>query len=66
MKDPESSHFLAGYIGTTGMAHGLETIIDAAERCREAEHIRFLIMGDGARRAELETLWDWHENRKAA
>jgi glycosyltransferase involved in cell wall biosynthesis len=47
-------HFLAGYVGTTGMAHGLETILDAAELCRDDDRIRFLIMGDGARRTELE------------
>jgi len=31
-----------------------ETILEAAERCRDDERIRFLIMGDGARRQELE------------
>ena len=50
----EAGDFLAGYIGTTGMAHGLETILDAAEHCRDDDRIRFLIMGDGARRQELE------------
>jgi len=46
--------FLAGYVGTTGMAHGLETIVEAAERCRDLPRVRFLIMGDGARRETLE------------
>ena len=46
--------FLAGYVGTTGMAHGLETILDAAERCKELPDIHFLIMGDGAERDALE------------
>lgn len=46
--------FLAGYIGTTGMAHGLETILEAADLCRDDDRIRFLIMGEGAKRAELE------------
>ena len=36
------------------MAHGLETIVEAAERCRDVERIRFLIMGDGAKRRDLE------------
>jgi glycosyltransferase involved in cell wall biosynthesis len=46
--------FLAGYIGTTGMAHGLETLLEAADLCRDEPNIRFLIMGEGAKRAELE------------
>ncbi len=46
--------FLAGYIGTIGMAHGLATLLDAAELTRPDPTIRFLIMGDGAERKELE------------
>jgi hypothetical protein len=46
--------FLVGYLGTTGMAHGLETLLEAADLCRDDQRIRFLIMGEGAKRAELE------------
>jgi colanic acid biosynthesis glycosyl transferase WcaI len=46
--------FLLGYIGTTGMAHGLETLLEAANLCRDEPNIRFLIMGEGAKRAALE------------
>ncbi|MFV2065807.1 MAG: glycosyltransferase family 4 protein [Pirellulales bacterium] len=46
--------FLAGYIGTTGMAHGLEILLAAANRLRHRRQIRFLIMGDGALRERLE------------
>ncbi len=46
--------FLAGYIGTTGMAHGLETLIKAAGLCRGRRDIHFLIMGEGAEREGLE------------
>ena len=54
--------FLAGYIGTTGMAHGLKTLLDAAEICRQPANdsssatsdIHFLIMGEGAERQRLE------------
>jgi hypothetical protein len=47
--------FLAGYIGTTGMAHGLETMLDAAAICQtSARHVHFLIMGEGAERERLE------------
>jgi glycosyltransferase involved in cell wall biosynthesis len=45
--------FLAGYIGTVGMAHGLETVLDAAELCR-GHRVRFLILGEGAHRRRLE------------
>ena len=47
--------FVAGYIGTHGMAHGLHTLIDAALLLRERrhDHIRILMVGDGALRAEL-------------
>ncbi len=41
--------FVASYIGTMGMAHGLETIIDAAAQLRESKpEIVFLIVGEGA------------------
>jgi len=48
--------FVAGYIGTHGMAHALETILEAARRLQETadgEVFRFLLLGDGARKAEL-------------
>jgi glycosyltransferase involved in cell wall biosynthesis len=48
--------WVAGYIGTHGMAHGLETILEAAETIRRqpgGEAFRFLLLGDGARKAEL-------------
>lgn len=48
--------FVAGYIGTHGLAHGLETLLDAAqilEQVRGAENIRILFLGDGAKKAEL-------------
>lgn len=53
---PEET-FLAGYIGTTGMAHGLETVLDAAEICQGQPSDRpmhFLVLGEGAERARLE------------
>lgn len=48
--------FVAGYIGTHGMAHGLETLLAAAQQLQqrdEARNIRILFLGDGARKAEL-------------
>ena len=46
--------FLTGYVGTTGMAHGLGTVIEAAEILSDHSDIHFLIMGEGAERASLE------------
>ena len=48
--------FVAGYVGTHGMAHGLETLLEAAERLRRGpggERYRLLMLGDGARKAAL-------------
>jgi glycosyltransferase involved in cell wall biosynthesis len=48
--------FVAGYIGTHGMAHALETLLDAAHTLQQtpgADNIRLLFLGDGARKAWL-------------
>ena len=45
--------FVLLYAGTLGMAHGLKTILDAAERLRGRPDIAFLVMGAGAERAQL-------------
>jgi glycosyltransferase involved in cell wall biosynthesis len=44
--------FVAGYIGTHGMAQGLETILEAARQLNN-RNIHFLFAGDGARREAL-------------
>jgi glycosyltransferase involved in cell wall biosynthesis len=46
--------FVAAYVGTHGMAHGLDVILEAAERLREDPRIAFLLVGDGAERARLQ------------
>jgi glycosyltransferase involved in cell wall biosynthesis len=48
--------FIAAYVGTHGMAHGLETILEAAERVKNDPRIVFLLVGDGAERARIERL----------
>lgn len=48
--------FVAGYIGTHGMAHALETILEAADQLSKTEvgkDIRFILLGYGARKEEL-------------
>lgn len=49
--------FVAGYIGTHGMAHALETLLAAMQQLQahpEGAGIRLLLLGDGARKAHLQ------------
>ena len=46
--------FVVGYLGTLGLAHGLESVLDAAELLRGAP-VTFLFVGVGAAKAELES-----------
>ena len=49
--------FVVSYIGTMGMAHGLETLIDAAvELQRRSSNVLFLMMGEGSEKKRLEKL----------
>jgi len=45
--------FVVGYVGTHGMAHALDKVVDAAALLREHTEIHFLFVGDGAARDEL-------------
>ena len=48
--------FVAGYIGTHGMAHALETILEAARLIRErdvGDDFRFIMLGHGAKKEAL-------------
>jgi glycosyltransferase involved in cell wall biosynthesis len=46
--------FVAAYVGTHGMAHGLDTLLDAADLVKDTDpNIIFLLVGDGAERARL-------------
>ena len=65
-RDPElaerlglAGKFVPGYIGTHGMAHALETILEAAARIRalpEGANVRFVLLGDGARKQALQEI----------
>ena len=46
--------FVAAYVGTIGMAHGLGTILDAAGRLRDRDDVAFVLVGTGAEHARLE------------
>lgn len=46
--------FIASFIGTLGLAHGLETLISAAEKLQSlAPEVLFLLVGDGADRERI-------------
>lgn len=49
------SNFTVGYIGTMGMAHGLQHFLLAAQMLQDYPHIQFKLTGDGAERAALES-----------
>jgi glycosyltransferase involved in cell wall biosynthesis len=43
--------FVAAYVGTHGMAHALDAVVDVAKRSGD---VRFLFVGEGAERARIE------------
>ena len=45
--------FVVSYIGTHGMAHKLETVLDAANCLKDDARIQFLLVGDGADKQNL-------------
>ena len=45
--------FVAAYVGTHGMAHGLDAMLEAAASLRDDRRFGFLLVGDGAERARL-------------
>jgi colanic acid biosynthesis glycosyl transferase WcaI len=49
--------FLVGYAGTMGMAHGLETLLDAATRLQaQNPNVMFLLVGEGAEKERIKAL----------
>lgn len=45
--------FVVSYVGTHGMAHKLETVLDAAGKLQHEKDIYFLFVGDGAEKIKL-------------
>ncbi len=45
--------FTVGYVGTHGMAHALENVLDAAGRLGASDRLRFVFAGAGAARQSL-------------
>lgn len=48
-----SGKFIFGYIGTLGMAHGLDSVLKVADKLRKNTNIHFLFVGSGAERKSL-------------
>jgi colanic acid biosynthesis glycosyl transferase WcaI len=48
--------FIVCYIGTMGNAHGLETLLDAADRLRQSPSVLFLLVGEGAEKERIKAL----------
>lgn len=46
--------FVAAYVGTVGINHGIQTVLDAGERLRQYPEVVLLVVGDGAERKDLE------------
>lgn len=51
-----NGEFLVSYIGTHGMAHRLETVLEAAESLKHDKRVRFMMVGDGAEKESLKRL----------
>lgn len=49
--------FIVSYVGTMGMAHGLETIVEAGALLQHsAPQVRFLLIGEGAEKDQIAAL----------
>ena len=50
--------FVAGYIGTHGLAHALETLLEAARKLKtlpNGDRYRIILLGDGAKKDDLKS-----------
>jgi len=45
--------FVVSYVGTIGMAHGLETVLEAASQLRHSANVLFLFVGEGAEKEKI-------------
>jgi glycosyltransferase involved in cell wall biosynthesis len=47
--------FVVSYVGTHGLAHGLDTVLESADTLRGNDDIAFMFVGDGAEREHLQS-----------
>ena len=50
-----ADRFVVMHAGNIGLSQNLDAVLDAAERVRDHDAIRFVFVGDGSRRERLET-----------
>ena len=50
--------FIVSYVGTHGMAHKLENLLDVAHNLKDEKDIHFLFVGDGAEKKKLVKMAD--------
>lgn len=48
--------FVVSYIGTIGMAHAVDKIVECAAQMTEETDMQFLVVGEGARKAAIEEM----------
>jgi len=58
--------FVVGYVGTHGMVHGLDTVLEAANLLAEHKKIRFVLFGDGTDKERLVALAQKRELKNVA
>ena len=59
--DAGAEDFLVGYIGLHGVFQGLEVVVEAADKLRDYQTIKFIMVGDGPHK---EALMDIAEHKK--
>lgn len=57
----KQERFIISYIGTFGLAHKLDVVLQAAELLKNSPTIHFLLVGDGADRHHLEEFVSTHQ-----
>jgi glycosyltransferase involved in cell wall biosynthesis len=50
--------FVVSYIGTHGMSHALEVVLEAGRRMSDEDDVRFLLVGEGAEKSRLKRIAD--------
>ena len=54
----EKGKFRVGYVGSLGLIHDMQTVIEAAKLCESNPAIEFMIVGDGVKRNEMLSYMD--------
>ncbi len=55
------NHFVVLYSGNMGVSHYFDDILEVARRCAHLERLRFVFIGDGYRRKEIDCFVEKHQ-----